>query len=66
MRRRRHGLPRFQEIQTLVFIITLPSSRFCDVTQRGGMFRDLPTNEFEDGNNDQDDDDDDDDDHYKG
>ena len=30
------------------------------------MLRDLPTNEFEDGNNDQDDDDDDDDDgHYK-
>ena len=30
------------------------------------MLRDIPTNEFEDGNNDQDDDDDDDDDdHYK-
>ena len=29
------------------------------------MLRDIPTNEFEDGNNDQDDDDDDNDDHYK-
>ena len=29
------------------------------------MLRDIPTNEFEDGNNDQDDDDDDDYEHYK-
>ena len=53
------------KIIIIIFIISLPRSRFLWCHATWGMLRDLPTNEFEDGNNHQDDDDDDDDEHYK-